>query len=75
MFENLRAQEQLLPRGVLAVYRTMEGAALVDDRVGVTFDVELCVPWDAPEAVVDVNSADVVTLGSVPDKVYEKFGK
>ena len=47
----------------------MEGAALVDDRVGVTFDVELCVPWDAPETVVDINSADVVTLGSVPDKV------
>ena len=47
----------------------MEGAALVEDRVGVTFDVELCVPWDAPEAVVDINSADVVTLGSLPDKV------
>ena len=69
VFENLRAQEQLLRRGVLPVYRTMEGAALVDDRVGVTFDVELCVPWDAPEAVVDINSADVVMLGSVPDKV------
>ena len=37
--------------------------------VWVTFDVELCVPWDAPEAVVDINSTDVVTLGSVPDKV------
>ena len=36
---------------------------------GVTFDVELCVPWDTPEAVVDINSVDVVTLGSVPDKV------
>ena len=47
----------------------MEGAALLEDRVGVTFDVELCVPWDAPEAVVDINSDDVVTLGSVPDKV------
>ena len=47
VFENLRAQEQLLRRGVLPVYRKMEGAALVDDRVGVTFDVELCVPWDA----------------------------
>ena len=69
VLENLRAPEQLLRRGVLPVYRTMEGAALVDDRVGVTFDVELCVPWDAPEAVVYINSADVVTLGSVPDKV------
>ena len=69
VFENRRAQEHLLRCGVLPVYRTMEGAALVDDRMGVTFDVELCVPWDAPEAVVDINSADVVTLGSVPDKV------
>ena len=47
----------------------MSGAALVDDRSGVTFDVELCIPWDAPEAVVDINSAEVVTLGSFPDKV------
>ena len=46
----------------------MEGAALVDDRSGVTFDVELRIPWDAPEAVVDINSAEVVTLGSLPDK-------
>ena len=67
--DNLRASQQLLRRGVLSVYRTMEGAALVDDRLGVTFDVELCVPWDAPETVVDINLADVVTLGSVPDKV------
>ena len=49
--------------------QTMSGAALVDDRSGVTFDVELCIPWDAPEAVVDINSAEVVTLGSFPDKV------
>ena len=47
----------------------MSGAALVDDRSGVMFDVELCIPWDAPEAVVDINSAEVVTLGSFPDKV------
>ena len=30
----------------------MEGAALVEDRVGITFGVELYVPWDAPEVVV-----------------------
>ena len=29
----------------------------------------LCVPWDVSEVVVDINSADVVTLGSLPDKV------
>ena len=69
VLENLLAPEQWLRRGSLPVYRKMEGAALVDDRVGVTFDVELCVPWDAPEAVVDINSANVVMLGLVPDKV------
>ena len=47
----------------------MSGAALVDDRSGVTFDMELCITWDAPEAVVDINLAEVVTLGSFPDKV------
>ena len=69
MLKNLRDQELLLHCGDFPVYRTMEGAALVEDRVGVTFDVELCVPWDAPEAMVDINSADVVTLGSLSDKV------
>ena len=69
MLKNLRVQELLLRRGDFPVYRTMEGAALVEDRVGITFDIELCVPWDAPEAVVDINSEDVVTLGSLPDKV------
>ena len=52
-----------------SVCQTMSGAALVDDRSGVTFDVELCIPWDAPEAVVDINLVEVVTLGSFPDKV------
>ena len=35
----------------------MNGAALVDDRPCVTFNAELCIPWDAPEAVVDIDSA------------------
>ena len=47
----------------------MEGAASADDRSGVTFTAELCVPWDAPEAVVDVDSAELVSLGPFPDKV------
>ena len=42
---------------------------LVDDRSGVKFDVELCISWDAPEAVVDIISVEVVMLGSLPDKV------
>ena len=49
--------------------QTMDGAALVDDRSGVTFTAEICIPWDAPEAVIDIDSADLVSLGSFPDKV------
>ena len=47
----------------------MEGAALVEDCVWITFGVELYVPWDAPEAVVDIHSEGVVLLGSIPDVV------
>ena len=36
---------------------------------GITFGVELYVPWDAPEAVVDVSSAGVVPLHHVPDVI------
>ena len=43
------------------------GVSVVDDRAGITFGVELYVPWDAPEAVVDVSSAGVVRLRNVPD--------
>ena len=55
--------------GDLSVCRTMDGAALADDRSGVTFTAELCMPWDAPEAVIDIESSDLVSLGSFPDKV------
>ena len=36
----------------VGVYWTMatEGAALVENRAGITFGVELYVQWDAPEA-------------------------
>ena len=30
------------------------GASVVEDRAGITFGVEQYVPWDAPEAVVDI---------------------
>ena len=43
------------------------GISVVDDHAGFTFGVELYIPWDAPEAVVDVSSAGVVPLCSVPD--------
>ena len=67
--ENHSEHRLLLRRSGLCVCKTMEGAALVDDHAGIMFDVELCVPWDAPEAVVDINLVGVVPLGSVPDKV------
>ena len=41
--------------------------SVVDNRAGVTFGVELYVPWDAPEAVVDVSSAGAVPLRNVAD--------
>ena len=41
----------------------------VDIRAVVTFGVELYVPWDAPEAVVEVSSAHVVPLRGVPDVI------
>ena len=44
-----------------------EGAALVENRAGITFGVVLYVPWDAPEAVVDIHSEGVVPLRSIPD--------
>ena len=47
----------------------MDGAALADDRSGITFTADLCVPWDAPEAVVDMNSTDLISLGPFPDEV------
>ena len=54
---------------VVKYSKTMEGAALVEDHAGITFGVEVYVPWDAPEAVVDIHSEGVVPLGSIPDVV------
>ena len=47
----------------------MEGAALVEACAGITFGVELYVPWDTPDAVVDMHSEGFVPLGSIPDVV------
>ena len=47
-----------------------DGRCGVDgDWAGITFGVELYVPWDAPEAVVDIHSEGVVLLGSIPDVI------
>ena len=40
---------------------------VIDDREGDTFGMDLSVPWDALEAVVDVSSAGVVPLRDLPD--------
>ena len=69
VWNNICVEELTRRCSDFSVCQTMSGAAFVDDRSGVTFDVELCIPWDAPEAVVDINSVEVVTLGSFPDKV------
>ena len=45
------------------------GVAEVEDRVGITFGVELYVPWDAPEAVVDISLVGVVPLRHIPDVI------
>ena len=66
---NLSVEEATSCCGELLLCQTMDGAALADDRPGVTFTAELCVPWDAPEAVVDINYTDLISLGSFPDKV------
>ena len=46
-----------------------DSAAAAEGRAGITFGVELVVPWDAPEAVVDLNSDDVIDLETVPDVI------
>ena len=54
--------------GVVLVMAT-DSAAAVGGRAGITFDVELVVPWDAPEAVVDLHSDGVMDLGTIPDVI------
>ena len=66
---SLSVEEVTSCCGEVLLCQTMDGAASADDRPGVMFTAELCVPWDAPEAVVDVNSEELISLGSFPDKV------
>ena len=44
-----------------------DGFSIVDNRTGVTFGVELYVPWDVPEMAVDLSSTGTVPLRNVPD--------
>ena len=43
----------LLPEYVECGIMDADGFSIVDNRAGVTFGVELYVPWDAPEMAVD----------------------
>ena len=44
-----------------------DGFSIVDNRAGVTFGVELYVPWDEPEMAIDLSSSGTVPLRNVPD--------
>ena len=46
---------------------TTDSAAATGGRADIAFDVELVVPWDAPEAVFDLHSAGVIELDTVLD--------
>ena len=52
---------------VANVCRRLQHSSMVDNREGHTFGMNLLVPWDAPESVVDVSSAGVVPLRDLPD--------
>ena len=69
VWDNISGEEFTRRSSDFSVCQTTDGAALVVDRSGVTFRAELCIPWDAPEVVVDIDSAELVSLGSFPDKV------
>ena len=51
-----------------------DGFSIVDNRVAVTFGVELYVPWDAPEMAVDLESVGTVPIRNVPD-VFGMIGR
>ena len=65
----LQAGYQVLLQ-VIAEYCNMDAVSLeIDNRAGKTFEVDLYVSWDAPEAVVDVSSSGVTPLRNLPDVI------
>ena len=54
---------------VVVLVMATDSAAAAGGRAGITFDVELVIPWDAPEAVVDLHSDGVMDLGTIPDVI------
>ena len=61
VWKNLSVEEFSRRCSVFPVCQMMEGAAFVDNRSDVTFDAELCIPWDAPRAVINVTSTEAFT--------------
>ena len=51
-----------------------DGFSIMDNRAGVTFGVELYVPWDAPEMAIYLSSTGTVPLRNVP-KVFGMSGR
>ena len=64
----------LLPEYVEGWTMDADGFSIVDNRAGVTFGVELYVPWDAPEMAVDLSSGCAAPLRNVPD-VFGMVGR
>ena len=69
VWNTLRTERLLLRRGAFQACQAMEGAVLVDNRSSVTFETELCIPWDAPRVVVDETSAMAFRLIPLPHRV------
>ena len=46
VWKPLCVEGLFLRRGAFQACQAMEGAVLVDNRSGFTFDAELCIPWD-----------------------------
>ena len=46
-----------------------DSAAAMGGRAGNTFDVELAIPWDAPQAAVDLHSDILIDLDIVSDVI------
>ena len=62
----LAGYQVLLPEYAECGTMDADGFSIVDNHAGVTFGVEIYLPWDAPEMVVDLSSTSTVPLRNVP---------
>ena len=73
----IRDKDRVLPAGYQVWLQLVAKYSAVDadeSRTGVTFGVDLYVPWDAPEMVVDLKLANTVPLRNVQD-VFGMVGR